>query len=65
MRPIAFDNYRSSEKADDWEAGITSATVGAAFLFSFVGGFVTDRSGLVGYHDISGYNAVDGDERRR
>ena len=53
MRPIAFDNYRSSEKADDWEAGITSATVGAAFLFSFVGGFVTDRSDciLVGDHD--------------
>ena len=29
--------------ADGWEAAITSATVGAAFIFSFVGGFVTDR----------------------
>ena len=32
-----------SEKADDWESGITAATVGAAFIFSFVGGFVTNR----------------------
>ena len=32
-----------SERADDWESGITAATVGAAFLFSFVGGFVTDK----------------------
>ena len=31
------------ENADNWEAAITSATVGAAFIFSFVGGFVTDR----------------------
>jgi len=33
------------KQADDWESGITAATVGAAFIFSFVGGFVTNRWG--------------------
>ena len=40
-----FKLSKFSEQADDWESGITAATVGAAFLFSFVGGFITDRFG--------------------
>jgi len=42
-----IDHFFPEDKrsADGWEAAITSATVGAAFIFSFVGGFVTDRFG--------------------
>ena len=40
---LNVDETLFPEQADDWESGITAATVGAAFLFSFVGGFITDK----------------------